>query len=68
MHQALEEEDLRFIVEAAKEKVKLDRERAYTMMEDSESPQDITNLFNETSRLERALDNIERTLDRTYFE
>ena len=37
MHQALEEEDLRFIVEAAKEKVKLDRERAYTMMEDSES-------------------------------
>ena len=62
------EEDLRFILEAAKETANSQRDRAYDMIESSESPQEVTNMFNKTTRLERALDNVERALDKAYFE
>jgi len=68
MYSNLEEEDLRFILEAARETAKFQRDRAYDMIEDSESPQEVTNMFNRATRLDRALDNIERALDKTYFE
>tara|TARA_R100000008_G_C3586713_1_gene173007 strand:- start:683 stop:889 length:207 start_codon:yes stop_codon:yes gene_type:complete len=68
MYSNLNEDDLRFILEAAKETAKSQRECAYNMIESSESPQEVTNMFNKATRLERALDNIERSLDKTYFE
>jgi uncharacterized protein Yka (UPF0111/DUF47 family) len=63
-----EEDDIRFLLEAVKETVITYREQASDMSEDGDSPQDITNMHNYVSRLERLADNIEKELDKTYFE
>jgi|TARA_R110000824_G_scaffold20422_2_gene76904 hypothetical protein len=64
----LEEEDLQFIVEAAKENVKNHKEHAYNMSERGADPQEITIMFGHVARLERALESAQKTIDKSYFK
>lgn len=63
-----EEDDLRFLLEAVKEAVITTyKERAEDMETLSDTPQNITSMRNYVSRLERVADNIEKELDKSYF-
>ena len=68
MHCDLEEDDLQFVVEAANEHVKKFKDRAQDMSERLEDPQEITTMYGHVQRLERAVERVQRAIDKSYFE